>query len=135
MEETNTNIPLYESLSEDEGDMHDEDQEEPSNPTNTTTATSVKPGTWNKRKGTRQKRSKAWNTFDELPIGEDKVVNVRCSKCGHFSKENKRKVPAWLPDSATNSEGFDSQCSDRTWKHLFCFLLCQEQIDVIYVPL
>ncbi|KAK1359025.1 hypothetical protein POM88_043499 [Heracleum sosnowskyi] len=29
MEETNTNIPLYESLSEDEGDMHDKDQEEP----------------------------------------------------------------------------------------------------------
>ncbi|KAK1403171.1 hypothetical protein POM88_002776 [Heracleum sosnowskyi] len=74
-------MQLYESLSEDEGDMRDEDQEEPSNPTDTTTAAYVKPG--NKRKGTRQKRSKAWNTFDELPIGEDKVVNVRCSKCGY----------------------------------------------------
>ncbi|KAK1403789.1 hypothetical protein POM88_003394 [Heracleum sosnowskyi] len=78
--------PLYESLSEDEGDMHDEDQEEPSNPTDTTTAASVKPG--NKRKGTRQKRSKAWNTFDELPIGKDKVVNVRCSKCGVLGSKN-----------------------------------------------
>ncbi|KAK1395137.1 hypothetical protein POM88_014193 [Heracleum sosnowskyi] len=73
-------MQLYESLSEDEGDMHDEDQEEPSNPTDPTMASFVKPGTGNKRKGTRQKRSKAWNTFDELPIGEDKVVNVRFSK-------------------------------------------------------
>lgn len=76
MVETNTNIP-YESLSEDEGDMHEEDKE----PTDPTTEGSVKPD--KKRKGTRKRRSKAWDAFDELPIGEDKVLNVRYSKCGY----------------------------------------------------
>ncbi|KAK1382143.1 hypothetical protein POM88_019878 [Heracleum sosnowskyi] len=102
MEETNTNIPLYESLSEDEGDMHDEDQEEPSNPTDPTTAASVKPGTRNKRKGTRHKRSKAWNTFDELPIGEDKVVNVRFSKCGFCHSPDTSFDPTIFRDMITN---------------------------------
>ncbi|XP_074352681.1 zinc finger BED domain-containing protein RICESLEEPER 2-like [Apium graveolens] len=65
----------YESLSDDEGDKHDEDKDDeatdPTDPTNPTEGSS-KPG--QKRKGTRKRRSKAWDTFDELPIGEDKKV-------------------------------------------------------------
>ncbi|KAL8088537.1 uncharacterized protein LOC141698350 [Apium graveolens] len=82
MEETNTNILDYESLSDD-GDKHDEDKDDaatdPTDPTNPTEGSS-KPG--QKRKGTRKRRSKAWDTFDELPIVEDKVLYFRCSKCG-----------------------------------------------------
>ncbi|KAL8113538.1 hypothetical protein AgCh_020751 [Apium graveolens] len=77
MEETNTNIPDYESLSDDKGDKHDEDKDdEATDPTYSTNLTegSSKPG--QKRKGTRKRRSKAWDTFDELPIGEDKVFTL-----------------------------------------------------------
>ncbi|KAL8105383.1 hypothetical protein AgCh_029254 [Apium graveolens] len=67
----------------DMGDKHDEDRDDeatdPTDPTNPTKGSS-KPG--QKRKGTRKNRSKVWDTFDELPIGEYKVLYVRCSKYG-----------------------------------------------------
>lgn len=66
---------------DDEGDMHDEEEKEPTNPTDPATEGSSKPP--KKRKGTKARRSKAWSTFDELPVGEDKVIHVRCSKCGY----------------------------------------------------
>ncbi|KAK1369346.1 hypothetical protein POM88_035438 [Heracleum sosnowskyi] len=72
----------YESLSDDEGDMHDEDKAEeskdPSDPKDSAQGSS-KPA----KKKRKKRRSKAWETFDELPIRPDKVLNVRCSKCGY----------------------------------------------------
>ncbi|KAL8116100.1 hypothetical protein AgCh_022553 [Apium graveolens] len=69
----------YESFSEDEGDNHDEGKDEPTDPTDLTNPNegSSKPGQskpGQKRKGTKKRTSKAWDTFDELPIGEDKVL-------------------------------------------------------------
>lgn len=80
MEETNPNIE-YESLSDDEGDMHDEDKadesKDPTDPKDPTQGSS-KPA-----KKRKKRRSKAWDTFDELPVGADNVLHVRCSKCGY----------------------------------------------------
>ncbi|KAL8097492.1 hypothetical protein AgCh_030575 [Apium graveolens] len=79
MEEAEGRKRDYESLSEDEGDNHDEGKDEPTDPTDPTNPNegSSKPGQskpGQKRKGTKKRRSKAWDTFDELPIGEDKVL-------------------------------------------------------------
>ncbi|KAL8114902.1 hypothetical protein AgCh_021658 [Apium graveolens] len=89
MEETNTNIPDYESLNDHEGDKNDEDKvDEATDPTDPTNLTEGSSKPVHKRKGTRKRRSKAWDTYDELPIREDKVLYVRCFKCGFTCNYN-----------------------------------------------
>ncbi|KAK1360047.1 hypothetical protein POM88_044521 [Heracleum sosnowskyi] len=72
-EHPTSNIPVYESLSEDEADNRENENENDEVPT---TEGSVKPA----KKGSKRKRSIAWETFSFTTSAENEV---KCKKCSY----------------------------------------------------